>query len=101
MYNEIRQLLKDKKSYPILEFYDLIDSSLKKEISIENGTNTAHHVWGYFKDIATEKEKKKFFSYLESYRKGSFSIKAVKGFLWKMAVKYDENYLLSSYYFHF
>lgn len=101
IYKEIRQLLKDKKSYPILGFYELIDCSLEEEITIKNGVNSAQHVWGYFKDIATDKEKKRFFSYLESYKKGSFSIKALKGILWKMAVKYHEEYLLSSYYFHF
>lgn len=101
IYNEIRQVLKDKRSYPILQFYELIDSALKKKISIRNGINSAEHVWGYFKNIATEKEKKKFFSYLNSYEKGRFSIKAIKGILWEMAVKYDESYLLTSYYFHF
>lgn len=100
-YNEIRRILKDKNSYPIFDFYSLIDSSLEKEIEVENGINAASHVWGYFKDIATDKEKRKFFSYLKSYKKGSFSIKAVKKTLMKMAVKYDEEYLLSSYYFHF
>ena len=100
-YREIRQLLKDKKSYPIFEFYDLIDFALKKEITIENGINSAQHVWGYFKDLATEKEKKKFFRYLKRYRKGDFSIRAIKGVLWEMTVKYGEEYLLSSYFFHF
>ena len=101
IYNRIRNLLKDKSSYPILEFYRLIDQALGEEIIIKNGINAAEHVWGYFKDISSEKEKEKFFSYLNSYEKGSFSVKAIKGLLQKMAVKYDEEYLLSSYYFHF
>lgn len=100
-YNKIRELLKNKSSYPILEFYSLVDYALKSEIDIKNGINAAHHVWGYFKDRATEKEKKKFLSYLESYKKGSFSIKAIKSLLSVMAEKYDEEYLLSSYYFYF
>lgn len=100
-YNYIRNLLKDKASYPIFEFYDLIDSALKEDIIIENAINSANHVWGYFKNKATEKEKKQFFTYLKSYEKGIFSTKAIKKILWKMAVKYHEDYLLSSYYFHF
>lgn len=101
IYNQIRDLLKDKSSYPVIEFYDLIDSALQVEINVNNGINAAEHVWGYFKDLAREKEKKKFFSYLNSYEKGSFSVKAVKGLLEKMALKYHEDYLLSSYYFYF
>lgn len=100
-YKEIKEILKDKDNYPIIEFYSLIDISLKQEITTGNGINSAQHVWGYFKYKATEVEKKKFYSYLESYNKGSFSIKAVKKLLWEMAVKYDEEYLLYSYYFHF
>lgn len=101
VYKQIRELLKDKKEYPIIRFYNFIDSALEEEISIGNGINAAEHVWGYFKDKCTEKEKKNFSRYLERYQKGSFSIKAIKNLLWKMAVKYDESYLLDSYYFHF
>ncbi len=100
-YKKIRNTLKDKSAYPIFEFYERIDFALEKEIIKGNGINAAEHIWGYFKDKATEKEKKQFFNYLESYKKGRFSVKAVKGILWKMAVKYNEEYLLSSYYFHF
>lgn len=100
-YMEIRQLLKDKSSYPVLEFYKIIDESLAQDIEIKNGINGAQHVWGYFKDQASEGEKKKFLSYLASYERGTYSIKAIKGLLHKMAVKYEEDYLLSSFYFDF
>lgn len=101
IYGEIRNLLKEKDSYPILEFYALIDKALNIDVEIGNSLNAIEHVWGYFKDRAIEKEKKKYNSYLERYKKGNFSIKAVKKLLLKMAVKYNEEYLLSSYYFHF
>lgn len=101
IYKEIRELLKDKGSYPVLEFYDLIDRALAEEIKIGNGVNAAQHVWGYFKDQAEEKEKRKFLSYLESYKKGSYSIRAIKSMLEKLAIKYRSEYLLVSYYFHF
>lgn len=61
--------------------------------------NALSHVWGYFKDKATEKEKKKYDSYKRSFKRGSYSINPVKKLLLKMAVKYDDKYLLSSYYF--
>ncbi len=100
-YMKIRQLLKDKSTYPVLEFYEIIDRSLAEDIEIKNGINSAQHVWGYFKDIASEKEKKRFLSYLASYERGTYSIKAIKNLLYKMAEKYEEDYLLSSFYFYF
>lgn len=100
-YKEIRNLLKDKAGYPVVEFYALIDQALTIESSQGNQLNAASHVWGYFKDQATESEKKKYLSYIESFKKGTYSINAVKGLLLKMAEKYGNEYLLNSYYFYF
>ncbi|MEG0748469.1 MAG: UV DNA damage repair endonuclease UvsE [Carnobacterium sp.] len=100
-YQEIRSLLKGKEGYPVIEFYALIDQALTIEPSQGTQINAASHVWGYFKDEATENEKKKYASYIESLKKGTYSIKAVKNLLLKMAVKYESDYLLNSYYFHF
>lgn len=101
IYKEIRSLLKDKETYPIFEFYSLIDQALNTKVVFGNSVNAISHVWGYFKNKASEKEKKKYNSYLKRYEKGSLSINAIKKLLWEMSVKYDEDYLLSSYYFHF
>ena len=99
-YNKIRELLKNKDEYPIIKFYSLIEEALEKEYSIGGTVNAVLHVWGYFKSNATEIEKKKFIKYLEGYEKGSNSKKLLKNFLWKMALKYEEDYLLNSYYFY-
>ncbi len=101
IYRDIRNLLKDKKSYPIIEFYRLIDEAINIEIDESNAINAASHVWGYFKDQASEKEKEKYDSYIMLLEKGTYSIKAVKNLLLKLAVKYKRTYLLESYYFHF
>jgi UV DNA damage endonuclease len=101
LYKDIRVLLKDKKAYPVIEFYSLIDQALTKEPTEGTRINAASHVWGYFKDVATEKEHKKYLSYIESFKKETYSINAIKGLLLKLAVKYDSEYLLESYYFHF
>lgn len=101
IYNGIRNLLKDKKSYPVIEFYALIDKALNIIPSEGILINASSHVWGYFKDLAMEKEKKRYDSYINSFKNGNYSINAVKGLLLKMAVKYDNKYLLDSYYFHF
>ena len=100
IYKEIRTLLKDKKAYPIIEFYRLIDKGMSIEIEKSNAINAASHVWGYFKNLAEEKEKKKYDSYMQLFEKGTYSLNAVKNLLLKLAVKYNSTYLLESYYFH-
>ena len=101
IYEEIRKLLKDKKSYPVIEFYSLVDKSLSIEASEGNIINALSHVWGYFKNQASEGEKKKYESYIKYFKKGDYSIGAVKKLLLEMAVKYENKYLLESYYFYF
>lgn len=99
-YNKIRELLNNKNEYPVLEFYKLIDEALNIEETIGNTVNAALHVWGYFKLISTEDEKNKFMKLLEDYEQGKKSKDTLKKFLLKLALKYEELYLLNSYYFH-
>lgn len=98
-YQKIRNLLKNKESYPALEFYNILEDSLNTEATMGNTINGLAHVWGYFKDTATIKEKEGFFKNIDMYEKGEGSIKRVKNYLWKLAIKYDEEYLKNSYYF--
>ncbi len=98
-YIEIRSLLKDKKDYPVAAFYNIIDKALEKEDSLGSFINAAQHVWGHFKDRALDKEKDKFLRNIKLYQQGEISAGTIKNFLWKMAVKYKEPYLLCSYYF--
>lgn len=98
-YLEIRNLLKDKDNYPFLKFYKLIEEAMETEINSGNSLNALMHVWGYFKNRADEKEKKSFLKSLEDFKQEKISIGTVKKKLWKMAVKYNEVYLLNSYYF--
>lgn len=98
-YLEIRKLLKDKTQYPSVEFYNYIEDAMEEEITIGNSINTALHVWGYFKNLADDKEKMSFLKSIEDYKNGKVSIKLIKNKLFKMAVKYNESYLLNSYYF--
>ncbi len=99
-YNQIRQLLIDKTNYPVIEFYHLVEKALEQEYDIGNRINTAQHVWGYFKDIADEKEKKQFLKLLEEFENGKGTIKKVKHYLLKLSRNYDQLYLLDSYYFY-
>ena len=98
-YLEIRKLLNNKDSFPSIEFYNLIESSFQKEPTIGNSINVAQHIWGYFRTIALPSEKKYFLKLLDQYEKGEASIKKVKKNLWKMTVKYEQTYLMDSYYY--
>jgi len=98
-YLMVRKLLINKEDYPAIAFYNMIEDALQKEINIENSVNAAQHVWGYFKNQATEAEKRTCLKNIELLKKGEISTKSIKNILWKMTVKYEEKYLLSSYYF--
>ncbi|MEY8415896.1 UV DNA damage repair endonuclease UvsE [Tissierella praeacuta] len=99
-YNKIREILKNKNEYPVIEFYKLIEEALNIEETIGSTVNAVLHIWGYFKSIATEDEKSKFMKLLKSYEEGKKPKDSLKKFLGKLAFKYEEYYLLNSYYFY-
>ncbi|WP_027308080.1 UV DNA damage repair endonuclease UvsE [Caloramator sp. ALD01] len=78
----------------MLEFYKTIDYALSLLLNEGAVKNTLQHVWGYFKDKANDKEFVKFHQLLSTkeYTKA-------KAFLKRLAEKYNEEYLLNSYYF--
>jgi len=98
-YDCVRCILKDKSSYPVLEFYQHIEKAFNTKQTSGSAVNAALHVWGYFKDTAQEKEKAIFFSLLDSYKDGAVSIVRIKSYLLKLTQKYNQEYLLNSYYF--
>lgn len=98
-YLEIRMLLKNKNEYPTVAFYTLVDDALFREYELGKTLNAIQHVWGYFKDLAAEKEKISFINMIEKFKRGTVPASTIKNFLWKLAKKYQQNYLLDSYYF--
>lgn len=98
IYNEIRQLLKDKKAYPVKDFYRLIDKAISTPIMAGNAINAGQHVWGYVKDFVDQKTKLSFEKSLERIKQGH-STATMKRLLWKLAKFYKQNYLLESLYF--
>jgi UV DNA damage endonuclease len=88
-----------ENEYPAIEFYRLAEKSFGIETQKGEAVNAAEHVWGYFKNIATESEKKKFFRVLENYITDKKTLLSVKKMLYNLAYKYDSGYLLESYYF--
>ncbi len=99
-YNNIRALLNDKSSYPALELYCMIEEASHVPVATGNAVNAAQHVWGYFKNKATEAEKKRFERLLLKFSSGEVSLKLLKNCLHMLARKYNEDYLLSGYYFY-
>jgi UV DNA damage endonuclease len=98
-YTEIRTLLRNKSGYPAAEFYRILEASLKKNPDVGKAINAAQHVWGYFKYHATIKEKERFQRCVEDCMQGKSDIKMLKRILRKLAEKYQEPYLMNSYYF--
>lgn len=98
-YNAIRTLLKDKTKYPAVEFYILIENAMKIEATKGNAINVAKHIWGYFTKLAEDKEKETFKNIIQLFEKDKKSVNNIKNFLFKMAVKYNEEYVIKSYYF--
>ena len=99
-YLSIRTLLKEKSNYPVLDFYQLIEDALQMESNKGNELNAINHIWGYFKDITTEKERKSFKKKLENFENDKVTLVSIKNILLKLAIKYDQNYLIQSYYFY-
>ncbi len=98
-YRQIRILLRNKSDYPAVPFYNLLQTALAQEASRGSSVNAALHVWGYFKGKASEKEKIGFLKRIEGLKTGTITSGTLKHLLWKMAVTYQQNYLLDSYYF--
>lgn len=97
-YQEIRQLLKDKNTYPIIEFYRLIDEAMITPVKPGNAVNAARHVWGYFKDSTDENTRISVEKRIKKASMGGSTI-SMKRSLWKLAEAQQQKYLLDSLYF--
>ena len=100
VYQAIRTLLKDKEVYPVQEFYRLIDTAFAEEPHPGYAENAAAHVWGYFKKHATDTERKQYEKSLANYRNNTGTLATLKRQLFKIAEKYEVDYLLQSLYFY-
>ncbi len=105
-YRRIRQLLQDKNECPALSFYNILDTARQQPVRIGNALNAAQHVWGYFKESATQKEKADFLKHIQTCPKPDLAaeippkdLRQIKKHLYQLAVKYGQAYLLNSYYF--
>ncbi|MER2116113.1 MAG: YbgA family protein [Solibacillus isronensis] len=88
-YNAIRQAMKNKASYK--EISALIEQALSLTPTEGSMRNACQHMWGYFKKVATEEEKKQYEQLIQTT---DFS--ELLTFLKGLAEKYEVTYLLES-----
>ncbi len=93
-YKEMQQFLKERKDYPVEEDAELMDRviSCMQEMPAEAPLrNVTDHLWGYFKKSSTRAEREAFQILKEKGPSG-----AQLDYLYSLAVKYRQQYLLSS-----
>lgn len=91
-YKECKNIIKNNSG--IIDLYTKIDCCTQNQLTDGNLIATLEHMWGYFKASATPQEKKHFFKLLSEK-----NLMKCKDYLYKLAYKYQENYLLNSYFF--
>ncbi len=91
-YKTCSQLVKEGCSYKT--FYTYVDDTLNCPIDKGNFINAAEHVWGYVNEESTFRESSHYRKLLTG---GDY--KKIKAYLYKLALKYQKQYLLDSYYF--
>ncbi len=98
IYNRIRAYLKNPRPNPI-GYYTFVDEALDTPVRTGPAVTTFEHVWGYFSKNATESEKRKAAVYADKIADDLHHRDAAKRFLFKLAEREQEEYLLNSYYF--
>jgi UV DNA damage endonuclease len=98
-YQAIRNLLKDKTTYPVVSFYKLIEEALDMKLERKTELNALEHVWGHLKKKTSEKEKAKFQKLKEQWLAETITTTRIKNWLRRLAAKYEEQYLQQSLYF--
>ncbi|MDD3169203.1 MAG: UV DNA damage repair endonuclease UvsE [Eubacteriales bacterium] len=58
-YQEIRALLREKSKDPAAAFYRMLEDTMTVKPQKGSAVNAAEHIWGYFRESATDEEKKK------------------------------------------
>lgn len=98
-YQAIRTLLKDKSTYPVIEFYERIEEALDTVPDKNVELNAIEHVWGHLKKKVSDKEAEKFSRMKQQWIEDQIKITRLKKWLRKRAEKVNDAYLLQSLYF--
>ena len=95
VYLEIREYLKEKE-VDFLVLNEKIQRVRNIEESKKDFSNAILHVWGYFKNEATEIEKQVLHNLLEEYMRGKNNQKSVIEYINILLKKYPNEYLQKS-----
>ena len=95
VYLEIREYLKEKE-VDFLVLNEKIQRVRNIEESKKDFSNAILHVWGYFKNEATEIEKQGLCNLLQEYMKGKNNQKSVIEYINILLKKYPNEYLQKS-----
>lgn len=98
-YQLIRELLKDKTGDLAVVFYQLVEQALAQPEDAGRAVNALEHVWGYFSDHATQAEARNYQTLRDAYLRGEKQLLQIKRVLYRLSQKYQQDYLLGSYYF--
>lgn len=99
IYQEIRELLKEKRGNLAIPFYRLVESALALPEDRGRAVNALEHVWGYFSAYASAAEARHYTDLRDRYSRGEASLREARATLYRLARKYRQDYLLGSYYF--
>ncbi len=100
MYNEIRNMLRNKHRVDTVHFYEMIDKARTLPENREAELNAVQHVWGYLDQDCSEAECKRFQKLLQQYTEGTTRVESLKRHLLKCAFNQNVQYLKNSYYFY-
>ncbi|MBC7958441.1 MAG: DUF1722 domain-containing protein, partial [Vallitaleaceae bacterium] len=94
-YKHIQKMM--STACTLQELYEALEEIMSSSKVDSAKTNTLSHVWGYLKDHANTKEKNHYFKLADNLE----TLDLAKDYLYKLCIKYQMDYLLQSYYFHF
>ena len=90
-YNIIRALLKESPSLEEVQFQ--INEAINHSPTTGSIINAYEHMWGYFKNIATENEKHKALMLKDDFMNHQIELDTLLSYLSQLANKYDIKYL--------
>ena len=94
VYNIIRALLKESPSLEEVQFQ--INEAINHSPTTGSIINAYEHMWGYFKNIATENEKHKALMLKDDFMNHQIELDTLLSYLSQLANKYDIKYLQES-----
>ncbi len=98
-YQAMEKLFDPMRPLDSKQFYLIVEAALKIIPTREQAWHTAQHILKCCKNMASPKEMSRWHEMEHQYGCGEIDRIKLKIFLERMARKYDQQYLLNSYYF--